>query len=157
MKRIFAVTVLLILTISSYAQFTTYKPVIVPQRSSSTIPDISFPDDPLDEIMRYNAAQAKAMEIVSSDIINADGFNLISETYSKLKVKVVRRRNGQVNLYCMGIKKNNVWSTCDKEIASLEEMYQKATKESDKTTILGLMEYGNYLLMNTDTEIYVIK
>jgi len=156
------------MSITASAQFTIYKPIqepVVTSQRSNTIPIISFPD-PLEERMRNQAvaqaiareAQARAMEIVSSDIITADGYNFISETYSPLKVKIIRRRNGQVELHCLGIKKNGNWSTCEKEIASLEAMYNKATEKSAKDMILELMEYGNYLLIiNPKTEVYIIK
>ena len=75
-----------------------------------------------------------------------------------MKVKVIQRRNGEVEISCLGIKKNGYWTTCDKGIASLEGMYDKAKTDSDRRTILSLMEYGNYLLIvNSDNEIYVIE
>ena len=149
----------MLIAISSYAQapFTVFKSAPDPPRSSYSLPNISFPD-PMEGIMRREAAQARAMEIVSSDVISADGLNLFSESYTPLKIKIIERRNGLIQFFCLGIKKNGRWSSCDQEIASLETMYQKATNESDKSTILELMEYGNYLLViNPETEVYIIK
>jgi hypothetical protein len=163
MKKVLSLVTVMLIAITSYAQapFVVYKSVPDPPRSSSSLPDFYF-SDPMEDIMRRKAAQAaahaKAMEIISSDIITADGFNLLNDTYSPLKVRVIHRRNGQVDFQCLGIKKNGTWSSCEQEIASLEIMYQKATKESDKRTILELMEYGNYLLIvNPNSEIYLIK
>ena len=154
----------MIISITADAQFLVYKNVPDPPSSSYSIPNFSFPD-PAEEIMRENAAaaaaaaaRARAMEIVSSDIITADGFNYYSETYSPLKVKRILRRNGQSQFFCLGIKKNGKWISCEQEIVSLETMYKNATKEADKNSILELMEYGNYLLViNIDTEVYFIK
>ena len=150
----------LLMSISASAQFTVFQSVPNPPRSSYSVPSITFPD-PMEEIERHNAqvrAQAYAMEIVSSDIINADGFNYYNEKFSPLKIKIVRRRNGQVEYSCLGIKKNGTWRSCEKEILSLEQMYKHATSESDKTTLLELMEYGNFLLViDVNTEVYIIK
>ena len=138
------------------APFGVYKPAIVPQ-SSYSVPNISF-SDPVEEIMREQAAQARAMEIVSSNIVTVEGINYISEIYAPLKVKIIQRRNGMTQFYCIGIKKNGKWSICNQEIVSLETMYNNATKESEKETILELMEYGNYLLIvNPNSEVYIIK
>ena len=162
MKQLLLFFAVLFVSVAAYAQspFMVYKPLIVPERSYS-VPDL-FPDylfpDPLEEYEMRAAAEAKAREIISSEIISADGLNLYKKSYSPLKVNIIRRRNGNVELLCLGIKKNGVWSPCEKGIASLEIMYKKAESESDKKKILGLMEYGNYLLIvNPQTEIYVIK
>ncbi len=75
-----------------------------------------------------------------------------------MKVRIIQRRNGEVEISCIGIKKNNVWKPYDNAIVSLEEMYRKATTEKDKSIILELMEYGNYMLIiNVDSEVYLIE
>lgn len=145
---------------SAQAPFVVYKPVITPERSFS-IPNFSFPD-PFEEKIRENnaraAARARAMEIVSSDIVTVDGFNYINNTSAQLKIKIIQRRSGHVEFQCLGIKKNGAWKICEKEIISLEEMYKAATKESDKTTILELMEHGNFLLIvDINSEVYIIQ
>lgn len=90
--------------------------------------------------------------------MTVNGFEIFSSRYLPMKVKVIQRRNGEVEISCLGIKKNGYWTTCDKGIASLEGMYDKAKTDSDRRTILSLMEYGNYLLIvNSDNEIYVIE
>lgn len=163
MKKIITLIFVMLIAITSYAQvpFTIYQSAPIPPPSSYSLPDISFPD-PVDDLIRYNAAKAaadsRAMEIVSSDIIDADGLNLVNGAYSPLKVKIIQRRNGLTQFFCLGIKKNGKWSNCEQEIASLEKMHKKATKESDKNMILELMEYGNYLLIiNPEEEVYIIK
>ena len=98
------------------------------------------------------------MQIVSSETMTVNAFELYSESYSPMKVKVIQRRNGHVEITCLGIKKNGYWKTCDKGIASLENMYNQAKTESEKSSVLSLMEYGNYLLIiDPDKEIYVIE
>ena len=146
---------------SAQYPFTVFKSVPDPPRSSYSMPKYSFPD-PLEEIRRSNAAnaaaRAKAMEIISNDNKNVDGLNVLSGTYSPLRVNIIRRRNGQVEIRCLGIKKNGIWNSCEKEIASLDEIYKNSTNESEKSVILELMEYGNYLLIvNPESEIYIIK
>lgn len=75
-----------------------------------------------------------------------------------MKVRIIQRRNGAVEISCIGIKKNNIWKPYDNEIVSLEAMYRQATTEKDKSTILELMEYGNYMLIiNVDNEVYLIE
>lgn len=159
MKKVLSILVVMFISITTSAQFVIYEPANVPQQSYS-IPNLSF-SDPVEEAIRNNAARAKAraeaMEIVSSEIITVDGFNYLNETYFPLKVKTIQRRNGQTEFYCLGIKKNGSWSACEKQIASLDAMYKQATDTSQKNTILELMEYGNYLLILSDSEIYIIK
>ncbi len=59
---------------------------------------------------------------------------------------------------CIGIKKNNVWKPYDNGIASLEEMYNQVTTDSDKSWILELMELGNFMLIiNPEKEVYIIE
>jgi hypothetical protein len=164
MKFIFVLIAMLMSnTANAQAPFTIYKPVTVPERSY-TIPDISFPD-PLEDMRKNQAAQAvireaqaQAMEIVSSDIITVDGYNLITEKYFPLKVKIIRRRSGKVEFHCLGIKKQEKWVSCEKEIVPLETLYNQASKKSEKDMILELMEYGNFLLvLDPKTEIFIIK
>ena len=161
MKQLLLFFAVLFVSVAAYAQspFMVYKPLIVPETSNDFhIPQMPDFEDPLEEARRQYAAQARANEIVSSDIITADGFNLISEVYSPLKVNVIRRRSGKVEYHCLGIKKSGTWKPCQKEIASLETMYKMATKDSDKAQILELMEYGNFLLIiNPKSEVYIIK
>lgn len=155
----FIVVILFLITASVQAQFYIYKPATPPpsQSQSYSIPNVIF-SDPTSEIIRERAARAReGLEIVSTDIVTADGLNYYTETYYPLKVKVIRRRNGQVEYHCLGIKKNGKWNTCEQEIVPLEAMYKKATKESDKNMVLELMEYGNFLLVINDTEAYIIK
>ena len=147
------------ISVSSFAQapFTTYQPVIVPNTSRSySLPDISFPD-PYEDMMRQQAAQSYANQVVSSDVVSADGYNIYTGISSPMRIKVIQRRSGIVQAYCLGIKKGGIWLTYDKEIASLEDMYNNATDNTQKSTILELMEYGSFLLIvDIDSEVYVI-
>lgn len=136
------------------AQFVVYHSAPTPQ-STYSVPMLLDPNEGWEAQM---AARAYVLQIVSSETMTVNGFELYSESYSPMKVKVIQRRNGEMEITCLGIKKNGYWNTCDKGIASLEGMYDNAKTDSDKTTILSLMEYGNYLLIvDPDKEIYVIE
>ena len=160
MKKAFLFLLVMIGAVSASAQgnFMIYRPA---HTSTYSSPQVSTPD-PFDEFMyetmRYNEAQAQAMQVVSSDIITASGLNLVDATKSQFKVNVVCRRNGLVELNCMGIKKKGTWTACNKELLSLENLFKTAKLDSEKEAILELMEYGNYLLIvDPDLEVYVIK
>ena len=56
----------------------------------------------------------------------------------------------------MGIKKGEVWKPYNKNMISLQKMYQSAGSEKEKSAILGLMDYGNYLL-DTGEEVFIVK
>jgi hypothetical protein len=56
----------------------------------------------------------------------------------------------------MGIKNGQNWKPCSKPIISLQNMYNNAHSESEKSMILDLMDLGSYLL-DTGNEMYVIK
>lgn len=162
MKKLLSIFAVILIAISADAQapFTTYRPYIAPQQSYS-LPDLSSFPDPMDDMIRRSEARARAkaqaMEIVSSEIKSVDGFNYFSETYFPLKVKIIQRRNGQTEFYCLGIKKNGAWNACEKQIAPLEAMYKQATNDSQKKMVLELMEHGNYLLVVSDSEVYIIR
>ena len=162
MKKVLSILAVMVISITASAQapFTTFEPATVPQRSysSPSLPSL-FPDaDAMEERMiRRKAAEAQAREIVSSEIITVDAFNYVSEIFCPMKVKIINRRNGQTEYYCLGIKKNGSWSVCEKQIVPLETIYKQATSTADKNKILGLMEYGNYLLVIGNTEAYLIK
>ena len=158
MKKVLSILAVMVIsiTVSAQAPFTTFEPAKVPQRSysSPSLPSL-FPDaDALEERWRREAQEKK---IVSSEIVTVDGFNYVSQTYFPLKVRTIQRRNGQVEHYCLGIKKNGAWSTCEKQILSLDVMFKQATTDSDKSMILELMEYGSFLLIMNDSEMYIIK
>ena len=163
MKKAFLMVIALFFSITLYAQFTVFEPVNVPSRSYS-VPNVSFPD-PLESYKRAQAqaqaeayARAQAMEIVSSETVSATGYELYSEKNFPMKVRIVKRKNGDVAITCLGIKKNDVWKPYDNGITSLEEMYRQAKTEKDKSTILGLMELGNFLLIiDPDKEVYIIE
>lgn len=156
-RQLLLVSTTMFCTITAHAQsapFTIWQPAPSPSRSYS----VPFPselytgrDYMMEELIRSE-------QIVSSETMTVNGFELYSETNSPLKVKVIQRRSGQMEINCIGIKKNGYWKTCDKGVASLEDMYNKAKTDEDKSSILSLMDYGNYLLIvDPKKEIYVIE
>jgi len=158
MKKLFFLFAIMFFSAKLLAQapFTVYEPVNVPSRSYS-VPSISF-SNPFEELNRQEAAQSYANQVVSSEVVSANGFNIYTGITSPMRVKIVQRRNGIVKVYCLGIKKGDTWKSYDKEIVSLENMYNKATNNSDKSMILDLMEYGSHLLIiDIDREVYVIE
>lgn len=146
------------ITVSAQAPFTIWEPAYTPRsRSVPSIPYYSLPD-PVEEAERYNATIARARQIVSNETVSTTAFEYYSEKMFPMKVRIIQRRNGAVEISCIGIKKNNIWKPYDNEIVSLEAMYRQATTEKDKSTILELMEYGNYMLIiNVDNEVYLIE
>lgn len=103
-------------------------------------------------------AQVQAQAIVSNETVSATGYELYSEKSFPMKVRIIKRRNGDVSITCIGIKKNNVWKPYNNGIASLEEMLNQATSDSDKSQILEMMELGNFLLIiNPEKEVYIIQ
>ena len=95
-------------------------------------------------------------KIVSEEVQIFNGTNLATKALTPIRVRVVKRNRGSVDLHCLGIKKGEIWDPCTKDIVSLQEMYQLSTSNDEKRMILGLMDYGNYLL-DTNEEIYIIK
>lgn len=155
MKKNLIILAALFCTMIANAQFTIWQPAITPEPQTYSVPSPSelYPerDYMMEELIR-------SKQIVSSETMTVNGFELYSETISPLKVKVIQRRSGQVEITCIGIKKNGYWKTCDKGVASLEDMYNKAKTDNDKSGILSLMDYGNYLLIvDPNKEIYVIE
>lgn len=102
------------------------------------------------------AAREEGMKIVSDEVETFNGTNLASKAVVPIKIRIVRRKNGKVDMSCLGIKINNAWKSCESPIISLQEAYQTSTDEDDRALVLELMDLGNYLL-DTGTEIYIIK
>ena len=102
------------------------------------------------------AARAEGQKIVSDEIVTFNGTNLATKLISQIKVHIVKRKNGTVEMTSLGIKKGEVWMPCNKDIISLQEIYQSAVSNQEKSAILGLMDYGNYLL-ETDDNVFILK
>lgn len=102
------------------------------------------------------AAKAEGMKVLSDEVQTLNGTNLATKTTTLIKARVVKRNNGTVEISCMGIKKGEVWKPYNKNIISLQKMYQSAGSEKEKSAILGLMDYGNYLL-DTGEEVFIVK
>lgn len=108
------------------------------------------------ELNRMKMLQAQeGMKIASDEIKMLNGTNLATKVLFPIKVRVVKRNNGSVDMSCLGIKKGDVWVPCNKKLISLREMYNSAVNDKEKSTILGLMDYGSYML-DTDNEVYIL-
>lgn len=102
------------------------------------------------------AANAEGRKVVSDEIQTFNGTNLATKASVPIKVRIIKRNNGSIDISCLGINIGGVWKPCEKPISSLQDMYQKSTSEEEKGMVLGLMDLGNYLL-DTDSEIYIMK
>ena len=102
------------------------------------------------------AAREEGMKIVSDEVVTFNGTNLASKAVVPIKARMVKRKNGSIDISCLGIKINNDWKPCESSICSLQEIYQNVTSEEERSMVLGLMDLGNYLL-DTGTEIYIMK
>ena len=101
-------------------------------------------------------AYEEGRKIVSDEIKLLNGINLESKQSFPVRARIVTRKNGRVEITCMGIKKGDSWNPCNKPINSLQHIYDNAKSESEKSMILELMDFGNYLL-DTGNEMYVLK
>ncbi|MCH5307979.1 MAG: hypothetical protein J1E37_07810 [Prevotella sp.] len=102
------------------------------------------------------SANTDENKIVYDEVQTFSGTNLATKNSTLIKVHVIKRNNGSVNMSCMGIKTNGIWKPCDKSIFSLQALYTKAKNENERSMVLGLMDLGNYLL-DTGTDIYIMK
>lgn len=179
MKKVFLLATMTMLSMQSFAQYTTtwdinvhrdpdyssygvnYQPT---QTESRKVPDIY-------EINRKNSemskrimdkwdaeerAAAEANKIVSQEVQLFNGTKLGTNQSTPIRANVITRKNGRIDITCMGIKNGQTWKPCSKPIISLQQMYRDANSESEKSMILDLMDLGNYLL-DTGTEMYIIK
>ena len=101
-------------------------------------------------------AYEEANQVVSKEVQLLNGIKLGTNQSTPIRANVETRRNGRVDITCMGIKNDQTWKPCNKPIMSLQSMYNNAKSESEKSMILDLMDLGNYLL-DTGNEMYVIK
>ena len=175
MKKFFMLVSLGMMSISSFAQVqwdvTVRKE---PDYSKYGVQYQSTPDrrvpDPY-EINRRNseiyqnierkwAEEERAVEeanrVVSQEVQLLNGIKLGTNQSTPIRANVETRRNGRVDITCIGIKNGQTWKPCNKPIISLQNMYNNAHSESEKSMILDLMDLGSYLL-DTGNEMYVIK
>ncbi len=101
-------------------------------------------------------SNAESIRVVSDEIQLFNGIKLGTNAATPIRARVVTKSNGYVEITCMGIKNGQSWKPCSKPITSLQQMYNNAKSESEKSMILDLMDLGNYLL-DTGNEMYVIK
>ena len=102
------------------------------------------------------SGNTESVRVVSDEIQLFNGIKLGTNAATPIRARVVTKSNGYVEITCMGIKNGQTWKPCSKSIMSLQDMYDKAKSESEKSMILDLMDLGNYLL-DTGNEMYVIK
>jgi len=101
-------------------------------------------------------AYEEANQVVSKEIKLFNGTKLGTNQSMPIRANVATRKNGHVDITCMGIKNGDTWKPCNKPIISLQTMYDNAKSDSEKSMILDLMDLGNYLL-DTGNEMYIIK
>lgn len=101
-------------------------------------------------------AYEEANRVVSQEVQLFNAIKLGTNQSTSIRANIVTRKNGHVDITCMGIKNGQSWKPCSKPIMSLQSMYNNAHSESEKSMILDLMDLGNYLL-DTGNEMYVIK
>ncbi len=94
--------------------------------------------------------------IVSDVIGTVNATNLANKSISTIRTRTIKKKNGRIEMSCLGIKKGETWQPCNKPIIFLQQMYESAKTDTEKSMILGLMDYGN-LLLDTGTEVYIIK
>ena len=136
---------------------------------STQIPESRVPDpyeinrrnsEMYQNIERKWAAEERAIEeankVISQEVQLFNGIKLGTNQATSIRANVTTRRNGQVDITCMGIKNGQTWKPCNKPIMSLQSMYNNAKSESEKSMILDLMDMGSYLL-DTGNEMYIIK
>ena len=136
---------------------------------STQIPESRVPDpyeinrrnsEMYQNIERKWAAEERAIEeanrVISQEVQLFNGIKLGTNQSTSIRANVTTRRNGRVDITCMGIKNGQTWIPCNKPIISLQSMYNNAKSESEKSMILDLMDMGNYLLDNGN-EMYVIR
>ena len=102
------------------------------------------------------AANADGMKVVSDEVQTLNGTNLATKKVTPIRARVIKRNNGTVEISCLGIKNGEVWKPCDIKLISLQKMYQSAVSDKEKSAILGLMDYGNYIL-DTENEVFIVK
>lgn len=138
-----------------------YQPTETPSRSVPDPYEINRRNSEMySNIERKWAAEERAYEeanqVVSKEVQLFNGIKLGTNQSTPIRANVETRRNGRVVITCMGIKNGQSWKPCSKPITSLQQMYNNAKSESEKSMILDLMDLGNYLL-DTGNEMYVIK
>ena len=177
MKKFVLLVTMIMLSISTYAQYTydirvkkepdyskygvKYKPTEI---QGSKVPDPyeinRRNSDMFSGIREKWAAEEREYEeankVVSEEIQLFNGIKLGTNQSTPIRANVVTRKNGRVDITCMGIKNGQTWKPCSKPIMSLQSMYNNAKSESEKSMILDLMDLGNYLLDNGN-EMYIIK
>lgn len=138
-----------------------YQPTQVPDRRAPDPYEINRKNSEMyQNIERKWAEEDRAYEeanrVVSQEVQLFNGIKLGTNQPTSIRANVVTRKNGHVDITCMGIKNGQTWKPCSKPIMSLQNMYNNAHSESEKSMILDLMDLGNYLL-DTGNEMYVIK
>lgn len=138
-----------------------YQPLQTPDRRVPDPYEINRRNSEIyQNIERKWAEEERAVEeanrVVSQEVQLLNGIKLGTNQSTQIRANVETRRNGRVDITCMGIKNGQTWKPCNKPIMSLQSMYNNAKSESEKSMILDLMDLGNYLL-DTGNEMYVIK
>lgn len=177
MKKFFLFVLMGMMSISSFAQVqwditvrkepnysdygVKYQPTQTPDRRVPDPYEINRRNSEMyQNIERKWAEEERAIEeanrVVSQEVQLFNGIKLGTNQSTSIRANVITRKNGRVDITCMGIKNGQNWKPCSKPILSLQSMYNNAKSESEKSMILDLMDLGNYLL-DTDNEMFIIK
>ena len=177
MKKYFLISAMAMMSIPSFAQVewditvrqepnyndygVKYQSTQIPESRVSNPYEINRRNSEMfQNIERKWAAEERAIEeankVISQEVQLFNGIKLGTNQPTSIRANVTTRRNGQVDITCMGIKIGQTWKSCSKPIMSLQGMYNSAKSESERSMILDLMDLGNYLL-DTGNEMYVIK
>ncbi len=150
------VTLLLVVASTARAQTVPYvqwtpPPTVSSSQSYMSVPNFNsgYSDYEMMERMHYQN------KVISSEIINSGAISFDTGNFYSIQVKTELKRNGNIKMKCIGIKMNNKWVSCECELSDLQEMYQQAKSQSERSSLLELMEFGNFIFKYGNT-IYLI-
>ena len=138
--------------------FTYYQPV-TPRRSQSTLPL----RDPIAENMAWiesNAAIARQQqymnETVHSETVTGLAYHVSKNAIEAVQISVAEKRNGSVELTCIGIKRNDKWTSIKSPVYDLQQIYNncKENESEAKSNILSMMEVANFCFF-LDNDLYL--
>ena len=146
------ITLLLAVSLTAQAQFVEYTPnysTISPSTSYS----IPNPPSLFDEIERDHYENQE----VQSDVINSCAVSTSTGNVYQIQVKTALRRNGIIDLTCIGIKMNNKWISCTSNVTNVEDIYRNAKTQSEKSAALEMMEVASYTFKYNNTLYFIPK
>jgi hypothetical protein len=145
------ITLLFAVSMTAQAQFVEYTPNYSTIRPSTSY-SIPNPFSSLDaEIERHHYQN----QIVESEVINSCAVSTSTGNVYPIQVKTNLKRNGIIELICIGIKMNNKWISCESYLTDVEDIYRNAKTQSEKSAALEMMEVASYTFKYNNT-LYLI-